>query len=329
MPTHTGSVPRPLPGGAFEGEGPRRRPQKRLGRRLEEVAKAVGGGYCRLQMPLKPALAARETVAGLRLGALGGRAGVPPLWAWVRMQHHAVVVVVWVDGPTDQPNPSPEATPEAIRQTVGLGGGGRARHDAVVGFSVCRDRQSADRNLGCPPLPFPRMKVHQSRCFGPPFLCLLLAPPMSNDQWAAYTHRKSTPLTLIGSLPPPPWAPAYAQPLSPKRQVPASMAFVTDSNCPQPIWQPPPKKTKLTVGEISSGDFLAQIFGTQPPPTPTSLPIHPSAWGRFGGSDCSRPFSSDGSQRIYCRIPCQRMSRPPPLRPLPTSAHARLPRHCP
>ena len=45
---------------------------KRLGRRLEEVAKAVGGGYCRLQMPLKLALGARGTVAGHRLGALEG-----------------------------------------------------------------------------------------------------------------------------------------------------------------------------------------------------------------------------------------------------------------
>ena len=34
--------------------------------------------------------------------------------------------------------------------------------------------------------------------------------------------------------PPPPGRPAYAQPLSPWRQVPASMAFVTDSNRPQP-----------------------------------------------------------------------------------------------
>ena len=41
---------------APEGNGwrsPRRWPQRRLGRRLEEVAKAVGGGYCRLQMPLR------------------------------------------------------------------------------------------------------------------------------------------------------------------------------------------------------------------------------------------------------------------------------------
>ena len=51
-------------------------PQQRLGRRLEEVAEAVGGGYCRLQMPLGLALAAWGTVAGHRLGALEG--GVPP-----------------------------------------------------------------------------------------------------------------------------------------------------------------------------------------------------------------------------------------------------------
>ena len=70
----------------------RKGPQKRLGRRLEEVAKAVGGGYCRLQMPFKLALAVRETVPGRWQGALeGGRGGVtlppPPLpvhpWWWV------------------------------------------------------------------------------------------------------------------------------------------------------------------------------------------------------------------------------------------------------
>ena len=45
-------------------------PQKLLDGRLEGVAEAVGRGYCRLQMPLKLALAVRETVAGHRLGAL-------------------------------------------------------------------------------------------------------------------------------------------------------------------------------------------------------------------------------------------------------------------
>ena len=57
---------------ALEGKGPQRRPQKRIDRRLEEVAKAVGGGYCQLQMPLKLAFAVRGTVAGHRLGALEG-----------------------------------------------------------------------------------------------------------------------------------------------------------------------------------------------------------------------------------------------------------------
>ena len=42
------------------------------------VAEAVGGGYCRLQMPLTLALGVRETVAGHRLGALEG-GGVPPM----------------------------------------------------------------------------------------------------------------------------------------------------------------------------------------------------------------------------------------------------------
>ena len=60
---------------ASEGKGRQRRPQQRLGRRLEEVAKAVGGGYRRLQTPLRLALALRETVAGHRLGALEGGGG--------------------------------------------------------------------------------------------------------------------------------------------------------------------------------------------------------------------------------------------------------------
>ena len=57
-----------------EGEGP----QRRLDRRLEEVAEAVGGGYCRLQMPLRLALCVRGTVAGCWWGALEGGGGLPP-----------------------------------------------------------------------------------------------------------------------------------------------------------------------------------------------------------------------------------------------------------
>ena len=56
---------------ALEGKGPQRRPQKRLGRRLEEVAKAVGGGYCRLQMPLSRHLPS----GGQRPGGGGGGRG--------------------------------------------------------------------------------------------------------------------------------------------------------------------------------------------------------------------------------------------------------------
>ena len=64
---------------ALAGKGPQRRPQRRFDRGLEEVAKAVGGGYCRLQMLLKLALGIRETVAGQRLGSLeGGGVTSPP-----------------------------------------------------------------------------------------------------------------------------------------------------------------------------------------------------------------------------------------------------------
>ena len=74
--------------GCIRREGPQRRPQKRLDRRLEDIAKAVGGGYCRLQMPLKPALAVRATVAGHRLGALqrgGGTDRKAPLVPLMRI----------------------------------------------------------------------------------------------------------------------------------------------------------------------------------------------------------------------------------------------------
>ena len=71
---------------ASEGDGPQRRPQRRLGRRLEEVAKAVGGAYCRLQMPLSLALAARAAelwLAGVGIGGgfdLSVSCGRPAEW---------------------------------------------------------------------------------------------------------------------------------------------------------------------------------------------------------------------------------------------------------
>ena len=45
------------PRDASEGKVPQRRRQKPLDRWVEEVAKAVGGGYCQLQMPFSLALA--------------------------------------------------------------------------------------------------------------------------------------------------------------------------------------------------------------------------------------------------------------------------------
>ena len=51
-PRATGAHGR-TPRDALEGKGPQKRFQKRLDGRLEGVAEAVGGGYCRLQMPLK------------------------------------------------------------------------------------------------------------------------------------------------------------------------------------------------------------------------------------------------------------------------------------
>ena len=62
----------PTTRGPLEGKGPQRQPQRRLDRQLEEVAKAVGGGYCRFQMPLSLAPAVRETVLWRRLGPWRG-----------------------------------------------------------------------------------------------------------------------------------------------------------------------------------------------------------------------------------------------------------------
>ena len=73
--------------------------------------------------------------------------------------------------------------------------------------------------------------------------------------------------------PPPPGRPAYAQPLSPQRQVPASMAFVADNNRPQPLWQPPPTTCLTAAGATS------QV---------RSLLMHPSGEGRVPGPGAGR-----------------------------------------
>ena len=107
---------------------------------MEEVAKAVGGGYFRLQMPLRLALGVRGTAAGRRLGALerGGR----PITQVAkiaegqedrtRSREHATgrsqgdprmtgVCVVQVPRDALEPNAASEAAPEAVRQAVGGG----------------------------------------------------------------------------------------------------------------------------------------------------------------------------------------------------------------
>ena len=69
--------------GCIRREGASEAAPEAVRRAVGAVAKAVGGGYRRLQMPLKLAFAVRETVAGRRLGALdgggGGRGYLPPL----------------------------------------------------------------------------------------------------------------------------------------------------------------------------------------------------------------------------------------------------------
>jgi hypothetical protein len=63
-----------------EGDGTQRLPHKRLDRRLEEVAKAVGGRLLSVTNAVELALAVGGTAAGCRLGALeGGGRGTSPL----------------------------------------------------------------------------------------------------------------------------------------------------------------------------------------------------------------------------------------------------------
>ena len=90
-----------------------------------------------------------------------------------------------------------------------------------------------------------------------------------------------------GGTPRSPGCPAYAQPLSPWQQVPTSMALVTDSKGPQPLWQPPPTACLTTSGapfEVSSitmhtcgGEggafhFISLGYAAQAPPRAPNAP---------------------------------------------------------
>ena len=78
--------------------------------------------------------------------------------------------------------------------------------------------------------------------------------------------------------PPPSGRPTYAQPLSPSRQVPPSLAFVTDSNRPQPLWQPPPS-TCLTASGAAS--------------------VHAPARAPFAPPTVPQPMGTTGSRRSW------------------------------
>ena len=75
---------------------------------------------------------------------------------------------------------------------------------------------------------------------------------------------------------PPPGRPAYAQPLFLCRQVLASIAFVTGSNDPQPLWQPPPSACLTASGAASKvPPLLMHPWGPPPPPTFLEVTAHP------------------------------------------------------
>ena len=56
----------------------RRRPRSSWAGGWRRLPKRFGGGYCRLQMPLRLALGVRGTVGGRKLGASEGGGGPPP-----------------------------------------------------------------------------------------------------------------------------------------------------------------------------------------------------------------------------------------------------------
>ena len=106
----------PGPMDASEWTAPPRPPRRRPDRRLEEVAKAVGGGYRRLQTPLKLALSVRGTVAGHRLGARerggGGTPPPPPAFQCIFARPHKCVPAPCLGPPRRCIAPGPESRPE-------------------------------------------------------------------------------------------------------------------------------------------------------------------------------------------------------------------------
>ena len=82
-----------------------------------------------------------------------------------------------------------------------------------------------------------------------------------------------------GNPPPPhPGRPAYTQPLSPRRQGPGSIAFVTNSNRPQSLWQPPPTACLAAAGATSEVLSLSGLGQGCVPTNAASLAVRLDVW---------------------------------------------------
>ena len=66
-------------------------------------------------------------------------------------------------------------------------------------------------------------------------------------------------------IPPPSRAPSLCPTTVPQRQVPALLAFVTDSNRPQPLWQPPSIACPIASGATPEVPSLLMHPCPQPP----------------------------------------------------------------
>ena len=139
-----------------------------------EDAKAVGDGYCRLQMPLKLALAVRETVAGRRLGALeegpGQRVEKQGTWA-SRTQKHSeagyrrpVDRGVWTAWTNDPGNNT-----SSIRQLLGAANAQTAHHATSSTAPAHQRRGSANAETtpaGAPAAAADRTQRPDATCGG-------------------------------------------------------------------------------------------------------------------------------------------------------------------
>ena len=133
---------------------------------MEEVAKAVGGGYCRLQMPLRLALGVGGTVAGHRLGALEmGGGSLPPFQSipggggggarWVGLS-----AGVSVGTPTDVPQNDPC---DALLILTVHTWGTKFNFKKKLPVSPGVWGSDAKRNSGCFTQPFQRCLCSQAR----------------------------------------------------------------------------------------------------------------------------------------------------------------------